>query len=126
MIHGIGVDTVIVGRIRDAVKRHGARFAARILMPEEILEWERSPRPDGFLARRFAAKEAFAKAVGTGIRGTVSFRRMRVIHDPLGRPSLWTDPPLTAYLQERGIAHTHLSVSDETDHAVAFVILERA
>ena len=75
--------------------------------------------------KRFAAKEAFAKAVGTGIRGAVSFRNIGVGHDALGKPELFFAPALTKWLEEQGIRSCHLSMSDEEDTVMAFVIAEK-
>ena len=80
--------------------------------------------PASFLAKRFAAKEAFAKAVGSGMRQPVTLRRIGVTHDGLGKPVLQFDEALRAYLAQLGINGHHLSVSDERDMIVAFVVLE--
>jgi holo-[acyl-carrier protein] synthase len=125
MIYGIGTDIVAMRRISAALEKFGERFAARILAPEERAEFAAHKFPARFLAKRFAAKEAFAKALGTGVRHPVTLHNIRVGHDSLGKPSLAFAPSLADDLARRGINGHHLSLSDEEDMAVAFVILER-
>ncbi|MFZ2161766.1 MAG: holo-ACP synthase [Sideroxyarcus sp.] len=124
MIFGIGTDIVTVARIEAASTRHGAVFAARILSEQEMAEYATQAHPARFLSRRFAAKEAFAKATGQGLRHPVSLRRITVSHDELGKPVFLFDAELSAHLRQLGIVCHHLSISDERDTAVAFVILE--
>ncbi|VVC84207.1 holo-ACP synthase [Sideroxydans sp. CL21] len=124
MIFGIGTDIVTVARIEAASARHGAAFAKRILSVQEFDEYASQAHPARFLSKRFAAKEAFAKATGYGLRHPVSLHRMTVSHDELGKPIFLFDAELSAYLQRLGIKRHHLSISDERDTAVAFVILE--
>ena len=126
MIHGIGADLVTIARMDAIEARHGERFARRILATEELPEYVAAPHKARFLAKRFAAKEAFAKAAGTGVRPPVSLTALRVTHDPLGRPGFAYAPALEAWTRQRGIVAAHLSLSDERDHALAFVILEGA
>ena len=125
MIYGIGTDIVATRRISSALDKFGERFAARILAPEERAEFAAHKAPARFLAKRFAAKEAFVKALGTGIRHPATLHNIRVGHDSLGKPSLAFGAPLALELARRGINGHHLSLSDEDDMAVAFVILER-
>ena len=82
-------------------------------------------QPARFLAKRFAAKEAFAKALGTGIRAPATWHNIRVAHDELGKPVLDFDPELAELLDRHAIRSHHLSISDEKDMAAAFVILEK-
>lgn len=126
MILGIGTDIVSVARIAAASVRHGAAFAERLLTAAEFAEYEHQTHPARFLAKRFAAKEAFAKATGQGLRHPVTLRNITVGHDALGRPILQFAPELETYLDARGVIRQHLSISDEHEHAVAFVILEGA
>ena len=95
MIYGIGTDIVSLKRIIRLNKKFGLAFAQRILSPEELLEFPQAGKPVNYLAKRFAAKEAFAKAVGTGIRGVVAFRNIGVGHDALVKPELFFAPALT-------------------------------
>ncbi len=124
MIFGIGTDIISVARIEAAMQRHGDAFAKRILSTHEHLELSSQAHPARFLAKRFAAKEAFAKATGQGLRHPVSLQRITVSHDALGKPIFVFDGSLADHLVKLGIARHHLSLSDEKDTAVAFVILE--
>lgn len=124
MILGIGTDIVTVARIEAASVRHGPAFAERILSKQELLEYASQANPARFLSKRFAAKEAFAKATGHGLRHPVSLQRITVSHDELGKPIFVFDAELAEHLERLGIVRHHLSISDERDTAVAFVILE--
>lgn len=125
MIVGIGTDIVSVGRIRGVLDRHGVRFVERILAPTEWEDYRGAAAPAQFLAKRFAAKEAAAKALGTGFRCGLVKRDIGVSHDSLGRPLLSFSGRAAELCAERGVASSWLSISDETDYAVAFVTLER-
>ncbi|MCC4117816.1 holo-ACP synthase [Aromatoleum toluclasticum] len=125
MIHGIGTDIVQIARLSAALARNGERFAARILAPGEEREGFRASRDAArFLAKRFAAKEAFGKALGTGVAVPATLHAVRVGHDELGKPVYLFDDGLAAYMQERGL-NAHLSLSDETDYVVAFALIEK-
>ncbi len=124
MIRGIGVDLVRIERMRMALDRFGDRFSTRILTTEEMREYRRSLQPARFLASRFAAKEACAKALGTGFRAGLSLRHIGVSHDEFGKPVLTSTDKAATLLQDRGITTCHLSLSDEQAHAIAFVVLE--
>lgn len=123
MIHGVGTDIVRVERIVKALARHGERFATRVLAPSEQPEFAASADPARFVAKRFAAKEAFGKALGTGVARPATLQALAVAHDPLGRPQFCYSEALSAYLSERAMV-AHLSLSDETDHVVAFALIE--
>jgi holo-[acyl-carrier protein] synthase len=124
MIFGIGTDIVEYARIEKLHRRYGDRFAERILSEREIAEYQGQTHPARFLAKRFATKEAFAKAVGSGLREPVSMRRIGTTHDGLGKPVLQFDETLRTYLAQLGINGHHLSISDEREMVVAFVVLE--
>jgi holo-[acyl-carrier protein] synthase len=124
MIFGIGTDVVEYARIESMWSRYGLRFAQRVLSKRELSGFEPDSHPARFLAKRFAAKEAFAKAVGSGLREPVSLCRISVTHDGLGKPVLEFDEILRAHLAQLGIAAHHLTVSDERNMIVAFVVLE--
>lgn len=124
MILGIGTDIISVARIEAALERHGQAFATRILSNSEFEEYATQAHPARYLSKRFAAKEAFAKATGQGLRHPVSLHHITVCHDELGKPDFEFSEELAALLRERGIVRHHLSISDEHDNAVAFVILE--
>ena len=126
MIRGIGVDIVAIARVRAALSLHGERFARHLLAQDE---WDAylSARDAGrFLAKRFAAKEAFAKALGTGLRVPVTLTAIAIMHDEAGRPQLRAaSPALAEWLAERRLTW-QVSISDEADYAVAFVVVEAA
>lgn len=124
MIFGIGTDIVTVARIEAAILRHGVAFAERILSAQELVEFKTHAHPSRFLSKRFAAKEALAKATGLGLRHPVSLRRISIVHNELGKPALHFDEVLSEYLQQLGVASHHLSISDEREMVVAFVVLE--
>lgn len=126
MIFGIGTDIVEVSRIEDSLARFGDAFAQRILTEQEWLSFQQSRTQARFLAKRFAAKEAFAKALGTGLREPATFQNIGVTHDDLGKPVLDLTPALQAFLDKKGIVQQHLSISDEKALAAAFVVLEKA
>jgi holo-[acyl-carrier protein] synthase len=124
VIHGIGSDIVEYARIESMWARYGVRFAERVLSEHELSGFKSSLHAARFLAKRFAAKEAFAKAVGSGLRDPVSLRRISITHDGLGKPVLQFDQALRAHLAQLGISGHHLSISDERSMIVAFVVLE--
>ena len=125
MINGIGIDLCDVERIRNVLKRHGNHFASRILDPLEYAEFKllrASQRPQ-FLAKRFAAKEAISKALGTGIGRGFGFRDLFVRHDELGRPVVKLNPE-NKVLSDALPRKIHLSISDDHSHAIAFCTIE--
>jgi holo-[acyl-carrier protein] synthase len=126
MIHGIGTDLLDAGRIRSGLTRFGEAYADRILAPAEHAGYFASRDPARFLAKSFAVKEAFAKAAGTGLRAPVSLRNIAVLRDPLGKPHILCAPELTDWLAARGVAGHHVSLSDEGDLILAFVVLEQS
>ncbi|MGE0386893.1 MAG: holo-ACP synthase [Gammaproteobacteria bacterium] len=125
MIVGIGVDIVEVARIRSGFARFGMRLARRILAEEELALFERARNAEKFLAMRFAAKEAASKALGTGFRRGVSPGRIAVRHAPSGKPSLAFSPALAPLLAELEVGDSHVSMADEREYAIAYVVLER-
>ncbi len=122
MIVGIGTDIVAVQRMAEFWQRHGERSLEKLLAVEERDECRASPDPARFLAKRWAAKEALGKALGTGIRSPAVLPAMRVAHDELGKPYFEFSAELAPRLAGLSV---HLSISDEQDYAVAFVILEK-
>ncbi len=124
-IYGIGTDIVEVSRVAQIFEHHGKRFVRHVLNAGEMSEFASATFPERFLAKRFAAKEAFAKAIGTGLRGKITLTNIRITHDTLGKPGLDFEPALMAIVIEYGIAHWHLSISDEKGLVAAFVVLER-
>jgi len=124
MIVGIGTDLCEIGRIERALARFGERFAARILVDSEFERFRRHRKPAAYLAKRFAAKEAFSKAMGTGIRAPVNWHNVWVENAPSGKPLLCSSDALAALMARRGIVNTHLSITDEIGMACAFIVLE--
>lgn len=125
MIYGIGTDIAGIQRMREVHARYGGKLAQRMLSPEEWGEYAEAHDKDVFITKRFAAKEAFSKAVGTGMRAPVMLTAISVTHDALGRPGLAFSTELAAWMSEHGMGRVHLSVSDERDYVVAFVLVER-
>jgi holo-[acyl-carrier protein] synthase len=126
MILGIGTDIVSIARIRDTLDRHGARFAQRILSDIELVALNDTKDPVAWLAKRWAAKEAFGKAAGSGILAPLSWAGIGVGHDDAGRPMFALNNAIALHLQSRSVTRTHLTISDERAYAVAFVIFEGA
>jgi holo-[acyl-carrier protein] synthase len=124
MILGIGVDVVEVARVVRLLERYGERFASRVLAPGEWEAYRVSADRPVFLASRFAAKEAFGKAFGTGLRDPVLLTSIAVTHDPLGRPSLYLAPELQALSDHRGVTSRHVTLTHERSIACALVVLE--
>jgi holo-[acyl-carrier protein] synthase len=124
MIAGIGTDVVHIDRVRKVLDKFGDRFVNRILTPEERLRFDRTKAKANHLAKRFAAKEAFSKAIGSGIRSPFRWHSVTVGRDPKGKPILKPDPKMSAYLSSNGITRFHVSLTDDMDIAMAFVVLE--
>ena len=129
MIFGIGTDMVQQSRITDSVGRFGDRFERRILTEREYSLLHAKPRSAAqrtrFLAQRFAAKEAFSKALGTGISDGVAWRDMGVHNEPSGKPSLHLSEKLGRRVAGLGILGMHVTLTDEAGMTVAVVILEK-
>ncbi len=125
MVIGIGTDIVDVERIAGLWQRQGQRFAERLLSSAELVELSDKAYPERFLAKRWAAKEAISKALGTGISQGVSFSDMTIGHTELGQPTVVLEGGALRHAQKLGIESWHLSISDEKNHAVAFVIAEQ-
>ncbi|HUF82147.1 MAG TPA: holo-ACP synthase [Burkholderiales bacterium] len=126
MIYGIGIDVVEPRRIARLMEKYGERFARRVLTPLEWPSYLRTGKPVLFLSNRFAAKEAFSKAMGTGFRYPVTLQCISVIQNEAGRPGFAFHPRLAALVQSRGIVGHHLTISDEQNLACACVVLEAA
>lgn len=124
MIFGIGTDIVKVERIAASLARHGLAFAERVLCERELVEYETSKQQAHLVAKRFAVKEAVSKAFGTGIGVELSFQDIWLEHDALGAPLLRFSEAAAARLAARGITRHHVSLSDEREYVVAFVVLE--
>jgi len=125
MIHGIGTDIVAIARMTRLWDKYTEAFAARILADDERAAMQHHADPARFLAKRFAAKEAAAKALGTGFRDGLSLRHIVVMNDALGKPVLRLEGRAAELAANFGVQVTHLTISDEADYAVAFVIMTR-
>jgi len=121
----IGTDILQIKRIEDVVGRLGDRFVKRILTPVEQAEYNASPLPNRLLAKRFAAKEAIAKALGTGIGRGVSWQDITIAHDANGAPVVELAGGARDVAQVRGGSRVELSLADEADYVVAFAVLAR-
>ncbi len=126
-IIGIGTDIVEVPRIAALLKKQKARFVARILHPQELpLPPFSEEKQAALLAKRFAVKEAFAKAIGTGIGAECSFQDLIVTHDKAGRPLIHCSDALAARLKlQYGNVRFHCTIADTANHATATVVAER-
>lgn len=125
MIYGIGTDIAAVARLRGFWERHGDKALEKVLAPSEMADFSRASDKGRFLAKRFAAKEAFAKALGTGVRPPAILPVIAVTHDELGKPKFICYGQLSKMLENLGLT-AHLSISDEADYAIAYVILEKS
>jgi len=126
MILGIGTDLCEVERIERALERFGERFATKILVASELEVFRRRRKRAGYLAKRFAAKEAFSKALGVGIRYPVNWHNVWVVNERSGKPAFEFSEALGALLEQRGVERVHLSLTDEIGMACAFVVVEGA
>ncbi len=129
MIYGIGTDICDIRRIRASLERHGERFAQKILSAAEFEHWQaRSQRwPERgvrYLATRFSAKEAFSKAIGLGMRMPMTWQLCEVSNLSSGKPEIVLHGALKAWCEARALS-AHVSVSDETDYATSFVVVEQ-
>lgn len=124
MIVGIGTDIVSVERMRALWQRHGERGMEKILAPGERVTCRECSDPARFMAKRFAAKEALGKALGTGIRAPLVLPAVEVVHDAAGKPEFSLTVDADLLLAGRGCV-AHLSISDEQDYALAFVVVEK-
>lgn len=129
MIFGIGTDLCDIRRIAATLARRGERFPEKVLGPHEITVYRaRRAKVDArgltYLATRFAAKEAFSKAIGLGIRQPMSWRACEVVKAPSGKPEIALHGELARWFAERRLV-AHVTLTDETDYAAAFVVVER-
>lgn len=124
MILGIGTDIVTVERMAENLQKIGDRFARRLLTEFEYAEFEKKHNGASYLAKRFAAKEAVVKAMGTGFAEGITWKHVCVCNDEKGAPFIELSGPAQDRALAMGVQRVHLSLSDEKDHAVAFVILE--
>ena len=124
MIVGIGTDVVSIERIAGVLERHGERFVNRILTPDERKRFDRTKAKASHLAKRWAAKEAFSKAIGTGIHAPFTWKSIGLGRDPKGKPLVVPSPEMAKHLKKLGVTGAHVSLTDDAGVAVAFVVLE--
>lgn len=124
MIYGIGIDVIEPARVERLLVKYGERFARRVLTPAEWPAYQKTVRPALFLADRFAAKEAFSKAMGTGFRYPVTLQCISVMQNRAGKPEFAFHPRLEDLVKSRGITGHHVTISDEMSLACACVVLE--
>ncbi len=128
MIYGIGTDIIDIRRIRDTVERRGERFAEKVLGAHELAVYHArrarvAQRGSSFLATRFSAKEAFSKAIGLGMRMPMTWRACEIVNAASGKPAIQLHGALAEWFAARRL-RAHVSVSDESDYAAAFVVVE--
>jgi len=128
MIYGIGTDVCDLRRIRATLLRRGDRFAEKVLGPRELQVFHArraraEPRGVAFLATRFSAKESFSKAIGLGMRMPMTWRACEILNEPSGKPFIRLDGELAGWFAARGL-RAQVSVSDESDYATSFVVVE--
>ena len=129
MIYGIGTDICKIPRIEEALARHGDRFAAKILGPQEMEKYlarkaRNAARGVRFVATRFAAKEAFSKAIGLGMRMPMTWPAAQMLNAPSGKPMIVCSGVLKEFMDKHQLS-AQVTVSDEEEYAVAFVIVEQ-
>lgn len=129
MIYGIGTDIIQISRIEAALQRHGERFAEKLLGPQELDKYRRrkarvEARGIRFLATRFAAKEAFSKAIGLGMHMPMTWRSLQTLNAPSGKPIAVASDALKLFMEQHGLS-AQITITDEADYAVAFVIVEK-
>lgn len=130
MIHGIGTDICDIRRIATTFERQGERFAERVLGPSELAIWRQRgarwpQRGIRYLATRFSAKEAFSKAIGLGMHSPMSWRACEILNLPSGAPQIVLHDPLKSWFEDQGL-RAHVTVTDESEYAASFVVVEKA
>ena len=125
-IFGIGVDLVKNQRIKQLIKKKG--FIEKIFSKKEIFYSQKTSNKVNFFAKRFAAKEAFSKALGTGLRGGISFKNIEILNDKMGKPYYYNSNNIKRIIYNRFKIKSYdlfLSISDETDYSVAFTVIQK-
>jgi len=125
MIYGTGVDLVSLKRVEKVILRWGDRFINKVFTEHEARTCQDRPASHEAFALRFAAKEAFSKALGLGMRKGIHWRDIEVSNDPAGKPGLRLSGIAADICREKGINGIHLSLSDDGDYGIAMVVLER-
>jgi holo-[acyl-carrier protein] synthase len=129
MIFGIGTDICDIRRIEATFLRQGERFAQKVLGDQELAVWQRRSvrwpqRGLRYLATRFSAKEAFSKAIGLGMRTPMAWRRCEILNLASGQPVIVLNGELKTWFEAQGL-RVHVTVTDETDYAASFVVVEK-
>jgi len=129
MIYGIGTDICDIRRIRASFERHGERFALKILSEAEFATWQRRSarwpeRGLRYLATRFSAKEAFSKAVGMGMRMPMTWRHCEIANDASGKPIIVLHGALKEWFEAQKLT-AHITVTDESEYAASFCVVEK-
>jgi len=124
MVYGIGVDLISVSRIKKVHDKFGARFARRFLSTSELVEYDLRTNKSAFLAKRFAAKEAAVKALGTGERQGILLKDFYLTHNELGKPLLHATGKAKQVCDSVGITGSHITLTDERDQVIALAVLE--
>jgi holo-[acyl-carrier protein] synthase len=125
MIYGTGIDLVSIQRMERVILTWGGRFINRVFTDKEARVCRRRPASHAAFALRFAAKEAFSKALGLGMRQGIRWRDIEVFNEPSGKPGLRLSGMAGDICREKGISGIHLSLSDDGDYGIATVVLER-
>jgi holo-[acyl-carrier protein] synthase len=125
MIYGIGIDVVEPHRVVRLLEKYGERFARRVLTDREWAGYTKTINRVLFVANRFAAKEAFSKAMGTGFRYPVTLQCISIVQDRRGKPGFEFHPTLAEMIAAEGITGHHVTISDEKSLACACVVLEK-
>jgi holo-[acyl-carrier protein] synthase len=125
VILGTGTDLIDIRRIERALARFGHRFARRVLVEDEYQRFCTQVKPAHYLAKRFAAKEAFSKAMGTGFRYPVTLQNISVVQNKAGKPSYALSTALSALMKQHDITGHYLTITDEKSMACAVAILEK-
>ena len=124
-ILGIGVDIIEHKRIKNSIKN--SNFRNRVLGSNELKQFSLSKNKTNFLSKRFAAKEAFAKALGTGFRNNLNFKDIEIVHNKLGKPNYLKNKKITKLIQKNFKVRNFdcfLSISDEKNYSTAFAIIQ--
>lgn len=129
MIHGVGSDVCDIRRIRAVLERRGEHFAETVLGEAELAEYRRRSarwpeRGVRYLATRFSAKEAFSKAIGLGMRMPMTWRRCEILNAVTGQPQIVLHDALAQWFEEQSL-QAHVSITDESDYAASFVVVEK-
>jgi len=123
MMQGLGIDIIEIARVTKLFECHQLQFAQKILSTQELKDIDTVVDKGRFIAKKLAAKEAFAKAMGTGLRAPIHLTALSVYHDKLGRPVLNYNEAVAALLQDNAIKQVLLSISDSEHYAVAVVMI---